>query len=86
MTEEEYEILKSHLSPHIDDDSEHGWEEITNAAMTSLLKGCFSKGVSGGISAQQVSTVIKPLSDVGKLKQHITIVCDKISKGLKVEI
>jgi Bardet-Biedl syndrome 9 protein len=86
MTGEEYELLKSHLSPHIDDDSENGWEEITNAAMTSLLKGCLSKGSSGGINSQSVSSVIKPLTDIGKLKQHITVVCDKISKGLKIEI
>lgn len=33
-----------HMSPAIDDESEHGWEEVTNAAMTSLLKTCLAKG------------------------------------------
>ena len=51
MTEEEYSVLRMHLSPNIDDDNEHGWEEITNAAMTSLLKTCLSKGGQGGASS-----------------------------------
>jgi Bardet-Biedl syndrome 9 protein len=44
MTEEEYDILRMHLSPYVDDQSEHGWEEITNAGMTHLLKTCLAKG------------------------------------------
>lgn len=44
MNAEEYEILKAHLSPVIDDESEHGWEESTNASMTALLKTCLAKG------------------------------------------
>ena len=47
MTEEEYEVLKMHLSPHVDDESEHGWEDVTNAGMTSLLKTCLAKGGKG---------------------------------------
>ena len=43
MNEEEYEILRMHLSPHVDDESEHGWEDVTNASMTNLLKTCLAK-------------------------------------------
>lgn len=43
MNDEEYEILRMHLSPHVDDDSENGWEEITNASMTTLLRTCLVK-------------------------------------------
>ena len=73
-----------HLSPTIDDESEHGWQEVTNAAMTSLLKTCLAKG--GKSAATNVSSQIKNLQDVGKLKQNITLVCDRISKGSKIEI
>lgn len=52
MTDEEYQVLRMHLSPNIDDENEHGWEEITNAGMTSLLKTCLSKAGQGGASAQ----------------------------------
>lgn len=44
MTQEEYDVLRMHLSPFVDDESEHGWEDVTNAAMTNLLKTCLSKG------------------------------------------
>jgi Bardet-Biedl syndrome 9 protein len=54
MNSEEYDILRMHLSPSIDDDSEHGWEDVTNAAMTSLLKTCLSKG--GKNAATNVSS------------------------------
>jgi len=89
MSEEEYDVLRMHLSPHIDDESEHGWEEITNANMTHLLKTCLTKGAASGKASAAASTVssqIKVLADIGKLKQHITLVCDRISKGSKIEI
>lgn len=44
MTDEEYDILRMHLSPFVDDESENGWEDVTYAAMTSLLKTCLAKG------------------------------------------
>lgn len=37
-----------HISPIIDDNNEHGWEEITNASMVNLLKTCLSKGGNSG--------------------------------------
>eukprot|EP00347_Sterkiella_histriomuscorum_P008020 403346677 len=88
LTEEEYEAFRMHLSPYIDDESEQGWEDITNAAMTNLLKTCLAKGgKAGGANSnlQQASNQIKTLQDVAKLKQHITLVCDRISKGGRVE-
>ena len=47
MNEEEFQILSMHLSPKVDDDSEHGWEELVNAGMNSLLKTCLAKAGSG---------------------------------------
>lgn len=48
LTDEDYEAFKMHLSPYVDDESEQGWEDITNAAMTNLLKTCLAKGGSKG--------------------------------------
>ena len=84
MSDESYDILRMHLSPHVDDESEHGWEEITNAGMTHLLKTCLSKGGKSG--ATNVNNQIKALPDINKLKQHITLVCDRISKDFKIEL
>ena len=83
MTSEEYDILRYHLTPHIDDYSEFGWEELTYAAMTNLLRTCLAKS-SKDKNTQQ--TAIKPLTDIGKLKKHITIVCDRLSKGGKIQL
>jgi Bardet-Biedl syndrome 9 protein len=45
LTEEEYEAFRMNLSPYVaDDDCEQGWEDVTNAAMTNLLKTCLAKG------------------------------------------
>jgi Bardet-Biedl syndrome 9 protein len=46
QTQEEYDTLRLYLSPHIDEDNEHGWEELANASITHLLKTSLSK--SGG--------------------------------------
>jgi Bardet-Biedl syndrome 9 protein len=75
--------MKCHLSARIDDDSEHGWEEVTNAAMTNLLRTCLAKSSKDQTTTQ---TSIKPLTDISKLKKHITIVCDRLSKGGKISI
>jgi Bardet-Biedl syndrome 9 protein len=84
MSEDEYEALKMHLSPFVDDESEHGWEEITNASMTHLLKTSLAKG--GKPSTTNINSQIKALTDISKLKQHITLVCERISKGFKIEM
>ncbi len=66
MTNEEHDLLRMHLSPHVDDESEHGWEEITNANMTHLLKTCLAKG--GKSATTNVNSQIKALTDISKLK------------------
>lgn len=89
MPDEEYHLLRVHLSPHIDDSNEHGWEELTNTAMSHLLKTCLSKGTGGGnkgAGATNINSQIKNMGDTSKLKQNITMVCDRISKGGKIEL
>lgn len=50
LTDEEYEAFRVHLSPYVDDEGEQGWEDVTSASMTNLLKTCLSK--PGGKSGQ----------------------------------
>jgi len=57
LNQEEFDILRSHLSPKIDDVSEHGWEEMTNTAMTNLLKTCLAK--TGKQNLTNISSQIK---------------------------
>ena len=58
--------------------SEHGWEEKTYASVTNLLRTCLAKHSK---DAAVVNNQIKPLTEVSKLKKHISIVCDRMSKG-----
>lgn len=53
--------------------------------MTNLLKTCLAKGGKAGGNIVQANNQIKTLQDVSKLRQHITLVCDRISKGGKIE-
>ena len=78
LDEEQFAILRAHLTPKINDDSEHGWEELVYASMTNLLRTCLAKSAKDTSASQ---TTIKPLGDLNKLKKHITIVFDRLSKG-----
>lgn len=68
------------------DASENCWEDVTNASLSYLLKTSLGKGAAKSAATNvQTNTQIKQLVDVEKLKQNITLVCDKISKGAKIE-
>ena len=76
-----FDVLQAHLSPTVDDNSEQGWEECTDAAMTHLLRTSLAK------SAKDTAAVPQPLTvpnDTAKLKKHITIVCDRLTKGARL--
>eukprot|EP00357_Protocruzia_adherens_P011183 CAMPEP_0115013974 /NCGR_PEP_ID=MMETSP0216-20121206/25762_1 /TAXON_ID=223996 /ORGANISM="Protocruzia adherens, Strain Boccale" /LENGTH=822 /DNA_ID=CAMNT_0002383545 /DNA_START=48 /DNA_END=2516 /DNA_ORIENTATION=+ len=83
LTDEGAEILRNCLSPVIDDDSETGWEEITDASMTHLLRTCLAKNQRE--NATTTSTLKIP-ANTENLKKHITIVCDRLSNGYKIAL
>lgn len=78
LNNEAFGILRAHLSPTVDDNLEQGWEEITDAAMTHLLRTTLAKTAKSS-SAAPVDLTIP--DDTTKLKKHITIVCDRLAKG-----
>lgn len=78
FTEESYELLTYHLSTEVNDLEECGWEELTYAAMTHLLKTCLAKSSK---EANVSNASIKRLTDTAKLKKHLTIVCDRLARG-----
>lgn len=78
LNKESYDVLSQHLSPIVNDNSEQGWEELTEAAMSHLLRTVLAK------SAKDSATVAPPLvalADTAKLKRHIQVVIERISKG-----
>ncbi|KDO22046.1 hypothetical protein SPRG_12255 [Saprolegnia parasitica CBS 223.65] len=67
----------THLSSIVAD-ADLGWEDVTEAAITELLKSALSaKAPAREIMAPEIALQ----QDTKKLKKHITIVCDRLGKG-----
>ena len=77
---EDFEVLTCHFSPCVEDsNSEIGWEETTYISITGLLKTSLAK--SSKEQSAVINSNLKPLTDISKLKKHISIVCERLSKG-----
>ncbi|KDO19663.1 hypothetical protein SPRG_21487 [Saprolegnia parasitica CBS 223.65] len=69
-----FNVLAAHLSPIVAD-ADVGWEDVTEAAITELLKS--AKAPAREMTAPEIALQ----QDTKKLKKHITIVCDRLGKG-----
>jgi len=79
LDEENMNILKYYFSPRVNDNSEQGWEEATDIAITQLLKTVLAKN-------PKETAVVQPMiamKDTSKLKKHIQLMCDRLTKGLR---
>ncbi|OQR87396.1 hypothetical protein ACHHYP_08896 [Achlya hypogyna] len=70
-------VLRAHLSPMVTNDPDMGWEDVTEAAITELLRTT----LRGGAKEPTIAPEITMQPDTKKLKKHITIVCDRLGKG-----
>ena len=84
LGEEDFELLCAHLTPAVReyDGNTIGWEEATDAAMTHLLRTVLAKVQKQSTSA--TAPKLEMPGDTKKLKKHITIVCDRLSKGARI--
>jgi len=83
IDDENMQVLRAHWSEDVDDNLEQGWEERINAALLHLLRTTLAKsGKKDGDSVMH-SHSSGMLEDVGKLKKHISLVVDRIAKGLR---
>ena len=83
LSKEEFNILSQCLSTDVDSTGDIGWEEITDLALTYLLKNSLSR------SSKDSSVSLPALElprDTSKLKKHITLVCDRIAKGSRPKV
>ncbi|XP_033097653.1 protein PTHB1-like [Anneissia japonica] len=78
LSDSEMDVLQSALSHHVPVDSEQGWEEVTDAALTNLLRTCLAKTAKDQV-VNPVS-LTKP-SDSIKLNKHLHQVCERLGKG-----
>ena len=74
------EILEAHLTPIVDEAQDQGWQERVDAALTQLLRTTLSKsGKESGAAATAPQALVCP-PDATKLKKHISLVVDRLSK------
>ncbi|XP_078073301.1 protein PTHB1 isoform X3 [Mustelus asterias] len=77
-------ILKATFLPLMQDSQELGWEECVDAAVAHLLKTCLSKS-SRDQTLSSTSQLSMP-KDTCRLKKHITLLCDRLSKGGRLSL
>ncbi|XP_073921419.1 protein PTHB1 isoform X7 [Castor canadensis] len=75
-------ILEAAFLPLQEDTQELGWEETVDAAIAHLLKTCLSK--SSKEQALNLSSQLNMPKDTSRLKKHITLLCDRLAKGVRL--
>ncbi|XP_052813611.1 protein PTHB1-like [Mya arenaria] len=81
MSEEEFAVLQSSVTGLVVDTLEAGWEETVDASVTHLLRTVLAK------SAKDQTLNPAPLKlpeDTSKVKKHLALLCDKLSKGARL--
>ncbi|WIA14131.1 hypothetical protein OEZ85_002674 [Tetradesmus obliquus] len=81
LAAEEFELLRCALSPVVLEGPEVSWEETTEAAMTHLLRSALAR------SAKDAAAAVPPLApaaDTARLKKHISLVLERLSKGMRL--
>ena len=77
------ELIAAHLSPAVDGTPEQGWEERTDAAITHLLRTALSKDGHKEHARNSSTTQLVCPNDTSKLKKHITLVADRLHRGVR---
>lgn len=82
LDEDGVRVLRSYISPVVQDTLEQGWEEWTEAAVTTLLKTLLAKsGKEGASAVVPGGQPLAPLMDTSKLKKHVSVVCERLARG-----
>ncbi|NP_001334968.1 protein PTHB1 isoform 7 [Homo sapiens] len=79
LSADQVAILEAAFLPLQEDTQELGWEETVDAAISHLLKTCLSK--SSKEQALNLNSQLNIPKDTSQLKKHITLLCDRLSKG-----
>ncbi|KAH9495744.1 Protein PTHB1 [Bulinus truncatus] len=81
MSDTEFNVLESTLSPIVISSEDQGWEETVDASITHLLRTVMAKSVKDQSVNPSPLTVPE---DTNKLKKHVALFCDRIGKGAKL--
>ncbi|XP_050720589.1 protein PTHB1-like isoform X2 [Eriocheir sinensis] len=95
MSDQEFALLSAAISPVVHLSMEQGWEETTDAAVTFLLRSVLMRGSLSGSDSSGVppmprdappSPELTMLPDTSKLKKHLGLLLDKITKGAHLSL
>mmetsp|Transcript_14226 Transcript_14226/g.38566 ORF Transcript_14226/g.38566 Transcript_14226/m.38566 type:complete len:906 (-) Transcript_14226:247-2964(-) len=78
---EEVSLLQAALSPEVHDNEDVGWEEITEASMTQLLRSCLARNAK---EASVTASPLTPARDTSRLRKHISLVLERLAKGMRL--
>jgi Bardet-Biedl syndrome 9 protein len=81
LDDENFRVLRLHLSPEVCDTVEQGWEEQVDASLIHLLRTSLAR------NAKDRSALPPPMkvpSDTIKLKKRITNVVDRLANGGRI--
>lgn len=83
-------VLSSHLGVVVRDTTEQGWEETTDSALSHLLRTKLGGASDGDASlvqaaARAVATPLTMPPDTGKVHKRIALMCERLSKGYKLD-
>lgn len=81
MSDEEYKVLLSTITPVVTDSLNNGWVESVDAAVTHILRTTLAK------AAKDQTLNPQPLQmpeDTTKVKKHIALMIDKLGKGARL--
>merc|ERR1712176_294718 len=81
LDDENFRVLRLHLSPEMCDTVEQGWEEQVDASMIHLLRTSLAR------NAKDRSALPPPMkmpTDTLKLKKRITNVVDRLANGGRI--
>jgi Bardet-Biedl syndrome 9 protein len=81
LSDQDFEVLRAHLNPELDTNSEQGWEEQVSASLESFLKTVLT--VAPSSDPLQIP-VFEPIEDTSKLKKQLGTVYQRFSKGLAI--
>ncbi|KAL6763407.1 PTHB1 N-terminus-domain-containing protein [Haematococcus lacustris] len=77
----ELAVLRSALAPEVSDGEDVGWEEATEASLTQLLRSCLARNAK---EAAVPLPALAPAKDTSKLKKHLALVLERLSRGQRM--
>ncbi|XP_030060352.1 protein PTHB1 [Microcaecilia unicolor] len=84
LSKDQIAILEATFLSPLQDTQELGWEEGVDAAVSHLLRTCLSK--SSKEQALNLTSQLSMPKDTARLKKHITLLCDRLSKGGRLSL